>query len=270
MTKIFDCTIRDGGHINNWNFDEKLVQNLYDTAIKSNIDYFEIGYRYREQNPQWGKFAHCEDNFIKNLIKINENCKISVMLDLGKSFAEDFCDCKKELTPISLVRIATYADTLDDALIFCEKMKEKNYDVCLNLMAISKLTEKDFEKLSNWKYKNILDSVCFADSFGSFMPDDVEKFYRILKDLDFENISFHSHNNLQLAFANSIKALELGFYSIDASVLGVGRCAGILPIELILGYLAKQNKKYTPLYYLEFIEEYQKEIKNEHHASLVH
>lgn len=263
MTKIIDCTIRDGGHINNWNFNEKFVQNLYKTAIKSHVDYFEIGYRYREQNPQWGKFAHCDDNFIKTLIEVNENCKISVMLDIGKSFADDFCECKKELTPISLVRIATYANTLDDALIFCEKMKEKNYDVCLNLMAISNLSENDFEKLSNWKNKTILDSICFADSFGSFVPEDVEKFYNILKKLEFENISFHSHNNLQLAFANSIKALELDFYSIDASVLGLGRCAGILPIELILWYLSKQNNIYTPLYYLEFIEKYQKEIRND-------
>ena len=173
MTKIIDCTIRDGGHINGWNFSEKFVQSLYDTAVISNIDYFEIGYRYREQNTQWGKFAHCEDNFIKNLININEDCKISLMMDVGKSYAEDFCQCKKELKPISLVRIATYAKTLDEAIVLCEEMKEKDYDVCLNLMAISNLSENDFEKLSNWQNKKILDSVCFADSFGSFMPDDV-------------------------------------------------------------------------------------------------
>ena len=262
MTKIIDCTIRDGGHINGWNFSEKFVQSLYDTAVISNIDYFEIGYRYREQNTQWGNFAHCEDNFIKNLININEDCKISLMMDVGKSYAEDFCQCKKELTPISLVRIATYAKTLDEAIVLCEEMKEKDYDVCLNLMAISNLSENDFEKLSNWQNKKILDSVCFADSFGSFMPDDVEKYYTILKNLDFENISFHSHNNLQLAFANSINAIELCFYSVDASVLGVGRCAGILPIELILGYLSHQNSKYTPLHYLKFIEQHHSEIQN--------
>lgn len=113
---------------------------------------------------------------------------------------------------------------------------------------------EDYELLKNWKNKEILNSIYFADSFGSFMPKDVENIYKKLTDCGFERISFHAHNNLQLAFTNTIKAIELGAYSVDATTFGMGRGAGNLPIELLLKYLEKDNSEYLKIikkYYIE-------------------
>ena len=118
---------------------------------------------------------------------------------------------------------------------------------------------KDYEILKKWKNKNILTSIYFADSFGAFMPCDVEKIYKNLQNCGFEKISFHAHNNLQQALINTAKAIELGAYSVDASVFGMGRGAGNLPIELLLKYLNKNNNEYLNLiekYYLDFFEKY--------------
>lgn len=117
----------------------------------------------------------------------------------------------------------------------------------------------DYERLKNWKNKDILTSIYFADSFGAFMPVDVERIYKKLQDCGFENISFHAHNNLQLAFANTIKAIELGAYSVDATVFGMGRGGGNLPIELLLKYLGKDYSHYLELirkYYIDLYNKY--------------
>ena len=259
--KLVDCTVRDGGHLNNWDFSAECVKESYDVACRSNIDFFEIGYRNYE-NANYGKFYSCDDNFLMDVIQPNENCKIAVMADMTKSDINLFKTCDKNVTPISAVFVATYLKDLEESFIFCEKLFDKGYMVFLNLMAIYDYTDKDFEILKEWKNKHILESVCFADSFGSFLPDDVENIYNRLKLSGFKNISFHSHNNIQMAFANTLKAMDLGFYSVDASVYGMGRDAGNLPMELLLYYLNKFNENYNPIHYLKLIEKYYLDMHN--------
>lgn len=257
MTKLLDCTIRDGGHLNGWNFTDECVRASYYAAVKAGVDYFEIGYRFQNPKPEWGKFATCDDKHLLSLFTPNEKCKISLMIDAGKCELDKFVDCKPELTPISLVRVATYPQKLDIAFALCEGLKKKGYNVFLNFMAISEYEDEHFEKISKWTQKDVLESVCFADSFGAFIPKDIEFYYNKLKSLGFKKISFHSHNNLQLAFANSIKAVELGFYCVDASIYGMGRGSGNLPAEIITGYLNKSGEeKYNPVAYIDVIERF--------------
>ncbi len=264
MTKLLDCTIRDGGHLNGWNFSDDCVRASYFAAVKAGADYFEIGYRFEHPKSEWGKFAKCDDDYIFKLFEPNEKCKLSVMIDAGKSTLDDFRECKSNLTPISLVRVATYPQKLDIAFKLVEGLKEKGYEVFLNLMAISEFREEDFEKIRNWKNKNLTDAVCFADSFGSFVPDDILKYQKILKKLGFKNICFHSHNNLQLAFANSIRAIGEKFYCIDASIYGMGRGSGNLPAEIITGYLSKiGHKEYNPVAYIDVIERFYLKLSKE-------
>lgn len=264
MTKLLDCTMRDGGHLNGWNFSENCVRASYFAAVKAGADYFEIGYRFQNPKPEWGKFATCDDEFLMSLFTPSEKCKLSLMIDAGKCGLDRFVDCKPELTPISLVRVATYPQKLDIAFELVEGLKKKGYSVFLNFMAISEYKEEHFEKIKNWKNKDILESVCFADSFGSFIPKDIEFYYNKLKSLGFKNISFHSHNNLQLAFANSIKAIDLGFYCIDASIYGMGRGSGNLPAEIITGYLNKTGiDKCNPVAYIDVIERFYLELSKQ-------
>lgn len=256
MVKIIDCTIREGGHLNGWNFDNKCVIESYLASMQAGSDYFEIGYRCDNLKPEWGNYAKLEDEFLFNLFNGIKNPKLSIMIDAGKCSEDKFKECKKENTLINLVRVATYPDKLDIAIELVEKIKNKGYKVILNLMAISELKDIEFNKIKNWKNKDILEAICFADSFGSFLPDDTKKYYLKLKNIGFKNISFHAHNNLQLAFANSIEGIKNGFYSLDASIYGMGRGAGILPLEILVGYLSKENNIYNPIPLIEIIEKY--------------
>lgn len=239
MLKIVDCTIRDGGHLNGWNFFDTEVQASYDAALKSGADYFEIGYRFSNIETDWGKFAKCADEDLFKTLKFEDACKLMVMINAGKSDISDFKPCKPELTPIKAVRVAAYPYELDLAFNYCETLKKLGYEVFLNLMVISKFSDEEYQKLENWSGKTCIDALYFADSFGGFVPDDIVFYFNKLKSMGFEKIGFHSHNNLQLAFANSLKAIELGAYVVDASIYGMGRGAGNLPIEILIGYLDK-------------------------------
>ncbi len=232
-TKILDCTIRDGGHLCDWNFDKNLADEAYLSAEKSGVDYFEIGYRKHTG----GLYSHCPDEILPK-----GKTKIVLMAD-----AKDF-DKNLFKSGDFAVRVACHSDEIEKGIEIIEQLE--GFETFLHLMNVDKI--KDFTPLKNWQNKNRITSIYFADSWGTFTPDDVEYYYKKLQDLGFENISFHGHNNLQLAFANTLKAIELGAFSVDATAFGIGRGAGNLPIELLIGHLKSADTKY----YYDLIEKY--------------
>lgn len=262
--KILDCTIRDGGHLNKWHFSPLCVKASYFAAVKSGIDFFEIGYRCPSTVTGLGDFGYCSDEFLFSLFTASEKCKLTVMIDAGKSESSFFCECKPEKTPVRAVRVAAYPYELNKAISQLEDLNAKGYTVFLNLMASSELTEAEFDILRRWKTKNILEAVTFADSFGAFIPSDIPQHVRTLRDLGFERIGFHPHNNLQMSFANTLRAIEEGVSFVDASIFGMGRGSGNLPIEVLVGYLEKQgNTSYNTVPYLEVIERFYLGLFNE-------
>ena len=238
MTKVLDCTIRDGGHLCNWNFDKKLVEETYLTACKSNIDFFEIG--YRTNNNSNGIYANCNEEIIPK-----GSSAIVIMVN-----ASDFTPEMFRGNENLFVRVACHNNEIKQGIEICETLHQNGYGVFLHLMNIDKI--EDFTILEAWQNKKILTSIYFADSFGALIPNDIEFYYKKLQHIGFENISFHGHNNMQLAFANTLKAIELGAYSVDATVFGIGRGAGNLPIELLIGHL----KTTDPKYYFDLIEKH--------------
>jgi 4-hydroxy 2-oxovalerate aldolase len=263
--KITDCTIRDGGHLNKWCFDPLCVKAAYYAALKGGVDYFEIGYRFPESKKDLGPFGYCTDTFLNSLLEINEKCKLIVMIDAGKSDGVYFENCTPEKTLIKGVRVASYPYEYTKAISVLEKIADKGYEVFLNLMASSEISEDQFLILKNWKNKDILQVVNFADSFGSYTPSNIPFHINKLKSIGFEKIGFHSHNNLQMAFANSLKAIEEGATHIDASILGMGRGSGNLPVEIFLGYLEKEgHPKYNTVPYLDVIERFFNDLFNKY------
>ena len=255
--KILDCSIRDGGHLNKWHFDPLCVKASYFAALKSGIDYFEIGYRCPSTIAVLGDFGYCTDAFLFSLFNASDKCKLTIMIDAGKSDCSLFSACTPENTPVKAVRVAAYPYELEKAIMLIEDLRAKGYEVFLNLMASSELTETEFAILRNWPGKDILEAICFADSFGAFIPTDIPYHVETLRNLGFSRIGFHPHNNLQMAFANTLRAIEEGVTIVDASIFGMGRGSGNLPIEVLVGYLEKQgNSSYNTVPYLEVIERF--------------
>ena len=239
---ILDCTIRDGGHLCEWNFSKNFVDEVYDAACKSGVDFFEIGYRMHSKSK--GLYSVCPDEILPS-----GESKIVVMVNVSDFDVNDFADNGKYF-----VRVACHYDEVDKGIIACEQLKEKGYGVFLHIMNIDMF--EYYSLIKNWQNKDIIESLYFADSYGSLTPDKIEMYFNKLRDAGYERISFHGHNNIQLAYANSLKALELGAYSVDGTAYGMGRGGGNLPIELLLG----DNNGY----YVELIKKYFVDLKDKY------
>ena len=255
--KILDCTIRDGGLLNNWEFDDKLVKASYFAAEKAGVDYFEIGYKNDPKKEGLGPFGYCDNKYISSLFKNSPNLKLLCMIDAGKYTGYDICERNDKENPFSGIRVAAYPHEAQIAINLIEMLHQKGYEVFLQLMASSEWNEDQFNIIKNWQNKNIIEAIYFADSFGSFIPSDIPHFVDKLKSLGFDKVGLHPHNSLQMAFANTLEAFKAGITNIDATIYGMGRGSGNLPVEIILSYLYKNGeKKYNVVPYLDVIERF--------------
>ena len=256
--KVLDCTIRDGGLMNSSRFDDKTVRAVYDACADAGIDYMEIGYKNSKSiyNPaDFGDWRFCDEDAIKRIVGDNKrDIKISVMADAAKS------DYKTELGPkseslIDMVRIATYIHQIPLALDMIKHCTDMGYETTVNIMAVSTVRESELDEGLEMFGESGVGSIYLVDSFGSLYSEQIRymmaKYMRIAHEYGKE-IGIHAHNNLQLAFANTIEAIVCGANMVDGTLAGLGRGAGNCPLELLVGFL--HNPRYTIRPLLECVE----------------
>ena len=247
--KVLDCTIRDGGLMNSSNFSDEVVRAVYDACADAGIDYMEMGYKNSTRifSPdKFGAWRFCKEDDINRIIGDNKrDIKISVIADAGK------CDYKtdilpKEKSPIDLVRVATYIHQIPLAMDMVKDAADKGYETTVNLMAASTVRESELDEGLEMLGQTPAKAIYLMDSFGSLYSEQIRymmaKYMRVARESGKE-IGIHSHNNLQLAFANTIEAIVAGANMVDGTLAGLGRGAGNCPLELLVGFL--HNPKYN-------------------------
>lgn len=236
--KILDCTLRDGGYYTDWDFDSQTVDSYIKAMNALPIDYLEVGYRNHPSKEYLGKFGYSPVSVLKHL---RENCtkKLVVMLNEKSTKPEDL---ETLLCPIvglvDMIRIAIDPRNFDRAVVLAKAVKAMGFEVGFNCMYMSKWsTEYDgfLTKLS--ALNDFCDLFCMVDSFGGVTPEDVTNIYKEVRANTTVPVGFHGHNNLQLGLINTISAIKLGVDYVDATILGMGRGAGNLNMELLLTYL---------------------------------
>ncbi len=265
--KVVDCTLRDGGLVNNFFFTDEFVKDLYKTNIKSGIDYMEFGYKASKEQfdtSKFGKWKFCNDDDIRAIVGDNDtDLKISVMADVGRTdFRNDITD--KANSPIDMVRVATYINTIPSALEIVEYCNKKGYETSINIMAVSKSNDMDLDDALNLIGMSCVDEIYIVDSYGSLYPEQLRRLAEKYLDIGEKynkKIGIHAHNNQQLAFANTIETLTMGVSYLDSTICSLGRGAGNCPTELLLGFLKNPKYHITPL--LRFIEEHIVPLKEE-------
>lgn len=220
MYRILDCTIRDGGHENNWNFDEGFIKNTVKNAIQYGAQYFEAGYRNYFEKEGKGKFYNCTPKLLQGFDKYRNSVKIGIMTDASRFCEKDFQGQRSDFA--DFVRIATHPQKIEYSLGIAEFLYSKGYKVFLQLMEIPNVTEENYKILKNWNNKKFLESLYIADSYSQVKPQDLEIYFDKLRQIGFEKISFHAHNGNDLALENTKKAIELGAFSVDVSQNGLG------------------------------------------------
>lgn len=258
--KVVDCTLRDGGLVNDFFFKDEFVKDLYAANIRSGVDYMEFGYKASKELfdvNKFGKWKFCDDKDIRAIVGDNKtDMKISVMADVGR------CDFKKDIiakkdSPIDLVRVATYINTIPAAVEMIDDCTKKGYETTVNIMAISKSNDPDIDAALELLCQSSVGCIYLVDSYGSLYPEQVNRLankYLEIADKYGKKVGIHAHNNQQLAFANTIEALRLGVSYLDATVSSLGRGCGNCPSELLLGFLKNPKYRINPL--LKFIEKH--------------
>ena len=238
MTKILDCTLRDGGYYTNWDFCEKTVDAYIQAMNALPIDYLELGYRNNPTKEYMGKFGYCPVSVLKY---IRQNCikKLDVMLNEKSTKPEDLDRLLKPIIGlVDMIRIAIDPKNFDRAVILAKAVKTMGFEVGFNVMYMSKWQIEYPEFLKKLRVlDSFADLFCMVDSYGGVTPEDVMSIVKEVRKNTKCPIGFHGHNNLQLGLINTLTAMKLGVDYVDATILGMGRGAGNLNMELLLTYL---------------------------------
>lgn len=249
--KILDCTLRDGGYYNNWDFDNDLFIDYLEKIAQSNVDYVELGLRNFPKEGFLGAFAYTTEDFL-NSINLPEGPDYGVMVDaktilssnlsINDAVSTLFEDSKR--SKISLVRVAAHFDEVESCEEIIIILKKLGYQVGFNLMQAggkpSNIIEDKVKIVSTWKS---LDVLYFADSLGNMDDTEVKRIIELIKQYWTKPIGIHTHNNMGRGLDNSIVALNLGAQWIDSTVTGMGRGAGNTQTEYLLTYLNKLYDK---------------------------
>ncbi|OHB82010.1 MAG: nucleoid-structuring protein H-NS [Planctomycetes bacterium RBG_16_64_10] len=254
--KVLDCTIRDGGLGNNHVFTDELVRAVYDTCVAAGVDYMEIGYKNSPRlfpKGEFGPWRHCDENDLNRVVGDHDpektGLKLSAMADAGKS------DWKEQLVPcdqsvLSVIRVAFYAHQVSEAVEMIHHAHQLGYETTANLMAVSNIKETEIDTVLYAIAPTAAGTMVIVDSFGHMYREQIDLLYnKYAKAMEGTGkvIGIHAHNNLQLAFANTIEAIILGANRADATMAGLGRGAGNCPMELLLGFLRNPKFKLRPV-----------------------
>jgi 4-hydroxy 2-oxovalerate aldolase len=244
--KVLDCTVRDGGLINNHDFDHRFVRAVYKALSEANVDYMEIGYKNSKKlfSPKdYGIWKFCEDDDIRKVIDgIESNTKISVMVDVDRVELEDIKPRKE--SPVAMVRVASYVKDIDKAIYMVNHLADKGYETTVNIMAISRALDNELtEALTQLEKECKANVIYIVDSNGALYQETTEFLIKKAKSIvKTKEIGIHAHNNQQLGFGNTIEAIIHDANYVDGTIYGLGRAAGNCPLELIMGFL--KNPKY--------------------------
>ena len=249
MITLLDCTLRDGGYYTNWNFDTQMVQDLVTHLDLAGVDIIELGYKSPMKG---GKYRKCNDRFIWEVLehKLPVNAELAFMIDakdfikngtVDYSLIDDVIHDSVD-SPFSICRLAIKYDELEAAKTIGRYVKSKGYELIINLMGITTLTEEaiqDFISIAELEPT----ALYFADSYGNLEPQQVQKITSIFRESGID-VGIHTHDNLGLAFANCLAGLDSGARYLDGTLLGMGRGVGNVKTEQLVTFL-QHSRDYT-------------------------
>lgn len=264
--KVLDCTIRDGGYINNWQFPLDFVKALYRAVSEAGVDYIESGFVFGESRETKSPWANYDPAVYRELLaSVPNGCKVSGLLNYGGFDINEIPSASE--SHFDMLRLVCHRVDASAATETAAILAQKGYETTINYMAISNYTPVQLFELIQIinEYKKEVGFFYVADSFGSLMPNDTRRIVDTLKYGTQANLGFHPHNNLQMAFANSLAAIDAGANIVDGSVFGMGRGAGNLFTEVVVAYLEAQGEsRYQLLPLLQFADLFMEPLREQY------
>ena len=261
--KILDCTLRDGGYVNNWHFGSKAIETMLFNFSKSNTDIVECGFlTNKPYDPDYSLYNSVEQ--LNELVSSDSsmNTMYVAMIAIGEREINPVLLSEADSTVLDGIRLTFHPNEIDLAFEWAEIIKSKGYKLFMQPVGTTNYTDKQF--LDLLERINKLEPYAFyiVDTLGVMYEKDlIRQVFLVDNNLKPSiSLGYHSHNNFQLAFSN---AQALSQYNtkrniiIDCSANGMGRGAGNLCSELFMDYLNRTfSKNYDVLPVLEIVDRY--------------
>lgn len=249
---LLDCTLRDGGYVNDWHFGENTIKGFCKKIGQTGIEICEVGFiKGHTYNADISMFPDT-DSFKKVITPKSDTMKYVGMIDMSSPVSKDkIAPC--DGTSIDGIRVIFKKDKIEEALEYCKYVQHQGYFLSVNFVGTDAYTDKEF--IDGIELFNSIhpDAVAIVDSFGLIKR---KQFLRLVYLADNNlapgiALAYHAHNNLQQAFGNAEALVEMNIKRdmiIDACVFGMGRGAGNLNLELFAEYM---NENYDTHYQIE-------------------
>lgn len=254
---LLDCTLRDGGYVNDWKFGRGNLVSIFERLVDANVDIIEVGF-LDERRPFDGDRSIFPDT--PSLDKIfasldRKNAMVVGMIDYGTCAIENLRPCAQSC--LDGIRVIFKKGKMYPAMEYCRQVKALGYKVFAQLVSVTSYTESDLMELIRLVNDVRPFAVSMVDTYGLLDPDALRGIYSILDEhVDAQiQIGFHAHNNLQLGYANALAFLQHpGRHDIvvDGTLYGMGKSAGNDPIELVAMTL---NERYGGHYNIDALLE---------------
>lgn len=243
--KMLDASLRDGGHRTNFHFDELTLKKILVLLNRSGMDFIEVGYRNGGLHfiDNLGRAGICDKNYLLFCKNLLTHSSMAVMAHPENITVTDLHELKE--CGVDLLRICIAKNGLDKALEVIEAAKRMNLFVSANCIHMTYYTDAELDFLVTMLSQSQVDIIYLADSNGSIFPAKIRQVYQKYSSESSIPFGFHAHDNIGLAQANVLAALDSGVTYIDSSLAGMGKGIGNLKTEFFVAYLhAIGNKKY--------------------------
>lgn len=237
---VLDCTLRDGGYVNNWKFGKKTITEVAKNVALSGVDIFEVSFM-RDDKYDIDRCVFQDVETISSLIPKVEGVKYAAMIETGNLLPIDKISTRQN-NYIDIIRFVTWKNKVKEAYDYCKELKYRGYEICVQPTRTDQYTIDEFKKLIN-TFNDIEPSAFYiVDTFG-VMSKKILLEYVKAADEELSSdvaIGYHGHNNFQQVVGNAETFIEFPTKHkkyIDASILGIGRGAGNLPLEILYRYL---------------------------------
>lgn len=247
---LLDCTLRDGGYVNNWDFGRDQILEIFDRLVDAKIDYIEVGFLDEREAFNENRTIQPDTMSYNRLFAGADkgNSIILAMIDYGT------CGIEK-LQPVQYsfldgIRVIFKEHLRDEALAFCKKVKDLGYLVFAQMVSVTTYTDEALVEYAEACNKIMPYATSMVDTYGLLDEEHLMHIFAILDAHLAPEIreGFHAHNNFQLGFANAkcfLNSESKRDLLADGTLYGMGKSAGNAPLELLMMWC---NEKFKTSY----------------------
>lgn len=263
--RVLDCTLRDGGYVNDWMFGNRHIHSVRQKLDAAGADIIELGFMRDEPYQADRAVYNSIDQLLPIIGKKKEGVIYSALIEMANYFPPELLAPRRPDGP-DLMRYSFWMRCLDEAYEYCQGIVDKGYLLGVQPTRVEQYSDQQFADLCRRFSKLKPFAIYIVDTFGLLTKEQLIRYARIADENVGEGIrvGYHAHNNMQQAFSNATTFLELGLEHdlvLDASVYGMGRGAGNLNLELIGNYInAKQPGRFDISAMMDIWDETLKDI----------